>query len=516
MKMQETSSTSQQVNPAVPVQPKRNRWLAGVGATVVVIVLVGLSILVFAQLKQHQTTQTSPTPPTGQWKQVLNGYTLTSLTAARSDPAVVYACAMRESASGVTQSNTNSTTILRSADFGDHWKDIGGSVITGGSCQLAVNSTNSNDVYVVSYGNPMPNPVQLKHSQDGGKTWQTILPVMHVPSLQAPIQWSIQQMQVEGNHLFGIQIIMPRALPAGPPAKYVPFVVPRLATSVDGGHTWTIIDNQFTSQRLGVHSYVVDPNNPSTIYELLGYPLLPINLRSVPTYDPLPIYGLNQELFKTVDGGGNWQSVLTNIPYASQVQLASDNPQVIYVGGSIGPLPLLPNLPRQAYPVAIGTFHLQMSTDGGSSWQNITVPQDMKNIQSWFVSTTGQVYASPTISFSTQPTVIPGTVHPTTPVPAQTVNPQSSVQGNPVGVDVSRPSLMYQPSPIVVHPQDASLAPSQFIRRYDPSTNSWSNVTKPPVNGFMLRLTPVQSASGAVLWFVGVGNNGQTLYRYVV
>ncbi|MGZ3612115.1 MAG: WD40/YVTN/BNR-like repeat-containing protein, partial [Ktedonobacteraceae bacterium] len=180
MKIQETDNTGQQVTPSVPSQPKRNRWLAGIGAVIVVILLVGLSTLLFAQLRQHQATQTSPTPPTGRWQQVLKGYTLISITAVRSDPAIVYACVARGTSNGTTQSNTSTFTILRSADFGDHWQDIGKNVIAGETCQIAVNSANSDDIYTVSYGNSMPDPAQLKHSQDGGKTWETILPLMHV------------------------------------------------------------------------------------------------------------------------------------------------------------------------------------------------------------------------------------------------------------------------------------------------------------------------------------------------
>ncbi len=132
---------------------------------------------------------------------------------------------------------------------------------------------------------------------------------MHVPSLQNPVQWAVQQIQVEGNRLFGMQWLTPRALPAGQAIKSIPYLVPRLTTSIDGGHNWTIIDNQFAFQRLGVHSYAVDPTNPNTIYDLVGFSLFP-NLREVPTYDPLPTIGLNQELFKTTDGGqpGNWYS----------------------------------------------------------------------------------------------------------------------------------------------------------------------------------------------------------------
>jgi hypothetical protein len=516
MKMQENGNAGQQVAPSMPARPKHNRWLAGIGAIIVIILLLGLSILVFAQLRQHQAAQTSPIPPTAHWKQVLKGYTLISLNAGRSDPAIVYACAIRETPNASPPGNTSPITILRSTDFGDHWQDVGGSDIAGNSCQLAVNSANSEDIYAVSYGNAMPNPVQLKHSQDGGKTWETILPVMHDSSLQTPVQWTIQQMQVEGNHLFGIQWIMPRALPVGPPIKAIPYLVPRLATSVDGGHNWTIIDNQFASEGLGVHSYAVDPNNSNTIYDLIGISLPPNNLRSVPTYSPLPIYGINQELYKTTDGGTTWHSVLKNIPYASQVQLAAGNPQVIYVGGSIGPLPLLPGVPRQSYQVEIGSYHLQMSTNSGSTWKNVAIPANMQSIQNWFVNSGGQVYTSPTIPFSSQPTAIPGTVVPSTPVPLPTLNPQSG--GIPsVGFDVSRPSPIYMPMSLVaIRNQTLPVASSQYIRRYDPNTNSWSNITNPPTAGFMLQLTSLQSTGGAILWFVGMGDNGQVLYRYIV
>ena len=204
MKTQDTDAAGQQITPPSPARPKRNRWLAGIGAIIVVMLVVGLSALVFAQLRQHQVGQTAPTPPTAQWKQVLTGYTLTSLVAARSNPAVLYACAIRETPNTPSQSNQGVITILRSADFGDHWQDVGGSAVLGNTCQLAVNPTDSNEIYAVSNVSTSQNPGLLKHSTDGGQTWQTILPVMHVPSLQTPVIWAVQQIQIEGNHLFGV------------------------------------------------------------------------------------------------------------------------------------------------------------------------------------------------------------------------------------------------------------------------------------------------------------------------
>src|SRR5437667_10576755 len=116
-----TGSAGQQIVPSIPDRPNRNCCLAGVGSSIVVVLLVGLSALVFAQLRPHQAGQTSPTPPTAHWKQVLKSYTLTSLVAARSNPAVLYACAIRETPNNTSQSNSNTPiTVLRSADFGDH------------------------------------------------------------------------------------------------------------------------------------------------------------------------------------------------------------------------------------------------------------------------------------------------------------------------------------------------------------------------------------------------------------
>ena len=516
MKIQDTGAASQQVTPPSPSRPKRSRWLAGVGAIIVVILVVGLSALVFAQLRQRQAGQSTPTPPTAQWKQVLKGYTLTSLVAARGNAAVLYACAIRETPGTTAQSNQGVITILRSADFGDHWQEVGGSAVLGNTCQLAVNPTDSNEIYAVSNGSNSQNPGLLKHSTDGGQTWQTILPVMHVPSLQTAVQWSVQQIQIEGNHLFGMQWVTPRPVPVGPPSRPILNLLPRLVTSVDGGHNWIVIDNQFATQRLGVHSYAVDPTNPSTIYDLVGASLFPLEL--VPTNDPLPFTGLNQELFKTTNSGATWQMILNNIPYGSQVQLAAGNPQVLYVGGTLGPLPLARGIPQPSYPIVIGSFHLQMSKSGGSSWQNVAIPADLQSIQNWYVSPVGQVFASPTIPFTGQPTAVAGTAIPATVVPFPTGNPQSSIHGtSTVGADVSRPSPMYRPSSLAaVHPLTTPVASSQFIRRYDSTTNSWSNVTRPPTQGFMLQLTSAQANSGAILWFVGIADKGQVLYRYVV
>ena len=77
----------------------------------------------------------------------------------------------------------------------------------------------------------------------------------------------------------------------------------------------------------------------------------------------------------------------------------------------------------------------------------VAMPSDMRSIQNWFVSSIGQVYTSPTIPFIGQPTAIPGTIVPATPVPFPTGSTS-------VGADLSRPSPIYRPSSLVaIHNQ---------------------------------------------------------------
>jgi hypothetical protein len=498
MKTQHTDTAGTPAVPPSPARSKRKGWLAGIGAIIVVVLLVGLSVLVFAQLRQRQSTTSKP--PSGQWKQVLQGYTITSIVAARSNPSVLYACAMQ--AAVASQNSPGSATMLRSTDFGDHWQDIGSKASIGSTCELAVNPADSNEVYVAgTTGTPQFSAV-LKHSTDGGQTWETIQPVLHVPGVHAPAAWFVQQLRLEGNHLFGLQLILPRAYPIDQPIRAVPYLLPRLVTSTDGGHNWTVIDGQFATQKLGVRSYAVDPTDPNTIYALFGGVLLPIEV-AVPN-DVLPAIGFKQELFKTTDGGTTWHLVLNNIPFGSQAQLASGNPRIIYVGGTIGPLPLLRGQTEPAIPIPVGSFHLQISTNGGASWQSVAIPSDMLSVQSWYVSPGGRVYASPTIPFNGQPTAVAGTAVAVTAVPIPTRIPQNA----------ELPPQ--QNSPSGVHTSGVPAALSQIIRRYDPASNSWSDVTRPPAAGFTLQVTPAQANSGAILWFTGMVDGRTSLYRYVV
>ena len=92
---------------------------------------------------------------------------------------------------------------------------------------------------------------------------------------------------------------------------------------------------------------------------------------------------------------------------------------------------------------------------------------------------------------------------PETPVPLPTGNSQYAELPQEQG---SPPSTATQ-VPVVL---------SRFIQRYDPMSNAWSDVTRPPTAGFTLQVTPAQASSGAILWFGGMVNGQESLYRYAV
>ncbi len=488
MKTQDTNTTGAAMASSPPTRSKGNRWFAGIGALIVVALVVGLSVAVFAQLGQRHGGHGAgvQAPPSGQWVDVLNGYTLTSLAAARSDSAVLYACATR---SGLDRaSNEMNFTVLRSSDFGSHWQDLSSKVVLSAKCQLAINPGDSNDVYAVGAPSNAQSPDALQHTTDGGQTWTTIQPTLHVPGIQSPVAWHIQQISIEGGRLFGLQwVFQGGPQPNASLQPQVSFQFPRLVTSVDGGHTWTALNNQFGTTKQGVRNYVVDSSHPSTIYALVGGFLLPVQPPIVRQGGGPMLadgYGGVDELYKTTDGGATWHLLLKGLPFASQVYLAIGKPDLVYVGGSIGPLPLNRTEPNNPI-AAVGAFLLQVSSDSGTTWHTVPPAPGVTSVQGWFVSSDGQVYAYTANGGAPggQPTAVSGTAVPS----------------------VSTPGTSY-----------ITTAPSSSIQRYDPATNKWSAVTNPPTSGTFLAVTPVDANGGAVLWFMGTSNGKAALYRYVV
>jgi hypothetical protein len=492
MKTQDTDSAG--ISSPPPAR-KRRAWGAGIGALIVVAAVITASVIVFAQLAQRRNGTTQG-PQAGQWEQVLSGYTLTSLEAVRSNPAVLYACAT------LTESPT-ATTVLRSADGGAHWQDVGIKGGFTGTCQLAVNPENSNEVYVVNEPATVSNAAQtnavLRHSANSGQNWETIMPVMHISGVQSALAWHVQQITIAGKQLFGVQTIAsPRYQPQQGVQNAYSVALSRLVTSVDKGHTWVVLDAQFQAASLALRSYAVDPTNTNTIYELIGRPILPVEpADGQPGTSPFPVNGTNGALYKTTTGGTHWQLLLNDLPFGATVKLASNAPQTIFAGGSPSPLPLAA-IRSQAYTLAApaiqgGGFALHISQDGGTKWQSVPDLPESAYISNWLVSPNGRVYlyngSFYTPSSGGQATGVPGTI-----VPAGTTSPGQPIIQVPGTTPTENPSVIY---------------------RYDPGSSDWKTLKPPQKNGMLLAVTASQNNGGTALWFISVVDGKMTLYREV-
>jgi photosystem II stability/assembly factor-like uncharacterized protein len=511
MKMQDNDTTgTQPASRLSDVRPRGKGWLAGFGAIIVVALVAGVSVLVFAQAGQHRGTQTSTTPPAGHWQLVLKGYTLTSLVAVSSNPADLYACATTAPGSS-SSGGSGSVVLLHSTDFGVHWQDLGKAVALSGSCQVTVNAANGNEVYLVTQAGDAQTSEVLKHSTDGGQTWETISPLLHSAGGSSTLPWYVQQLRLVGNRLFALQWTL---LDSRPYAHQPPYgILSRVISSTDGGHNWTVFDAQLNSTHLGTFDYAVNPANSSTIYELLGLPWLPPVLKTAGAADiRSSAIGSNEKLYKTTDGGATWQMLLDNLPFESQIQVASNKPNIVYVGGMFSPLPVAgqPNiLPQQpSYSRAVSSFQLHMSSNGGATWRDVAPPVGLFGLNNWFGSAGGQVILGGLYAAAGSPTAIPGTAVPVTPIPS---TPQAShgihngYPSNATSKDMQAPLSSQAPM----------AAPSPYIQRYDPATNNWNRVVMPPAYGLLVEVTPADANGGTVMWFMGMNNKEVDLYRYV-
>jgi len=504
---------------------RKGLWLAGAGAVLVAVLVIGASAFVFAQSSYMHRQSQAHNLPTGKWVQVLSGYTVSSVVEADSVSSVLYACATRAQLDvplpGLPPNRIGTGnpvyTVLKSIDAGTHWLDVGGKADLGGSCQVVVNPADSNELFAVGAGTSNGQTAGvLKHSSDGGVTWTTIQPVLNLPGSQSgqPAQvWNVQQLSMAGGHLFGVQWIarhVPPIVIQGPPPTYAPPLA-RLVTSSDGGHSWTVLDSQFISTRQEERAYAVDPTNANTIYELVGLSWWPLQPGVTEPNDVLPSVGRDGNLYKTTDAGANWHLILKGLPFGGQVhvQLVRGDAQMIYAGGVASPIPYMAGAPASNMNGAGGSFDLQLSRDGGASWHAVPAIPRQGSMQNWFADTQGEVFADVVNLYAspgTQPTASIATAVAATPVRIPAGTPQSGIPA--LNGDVS---VAAEPTPVV--PGSGTPGFSVSIERYDPIANAWSAFASPPANGVLLALTP-GGTNGDVLWFMGVNKGEQVLYRY--
>jgi BNR/Asp-box repeat len=545
-------------------RPDRGSRRGILGGLLLVVLLGGVTAAIFTQLAGHRGSSLQSTP-TNTWVKVLTGYTISAVENSPSQPNLLYACATRGGNSGgsigIEPGGTYTNppfTILRSADGGDNWTDIGAKAGLAGFCQLAVNPAQPGEVYVVSAPKTVPGsapdqPSFLMYTTNGGQTWSRIDPAAIPRAGQAPLPWSIQDLRVVDGRLFGLiaarQVVLPPSSEQPAPEPASAPSLERLAMSQDGGRTWNLLDSQFQPARLETRGYAVDPSNPNTVYVLVGQPVGPVMYMS-PHSPPLPAYppqpaGVSGDLYKTTDGGGTWMRILANLPFGMNVQLGGSGSSLIYVGGSPSPIPLIAStgvsaVPSQAPqgssaasgpPSTANGFNLRVSRDGGATWQHVPLLPAQIYVDHWLVAPDGSVYVYEGGVYSS-----PGSA---TAVPGSSGSGGGSSGGNPGQVPPEATGIAATPASAAIQPGGSptgmtapTLTPPPLTTnvavrspmmgknlgfRYNPATAKWSQLAMPPVEGTLLAVTAtVSDDSGTALWFVDLSDSGGTLYRDLV
>ncbi len=519
----------------VSSQPhKRSFWLTSLGTIAVAALSIGLSITAFAYWHAPFDKVASRSGSSA-WERVLDGYNIFSITTAPNNLATLYACGipLQPSTSMPYHPRTGMPVLqyalLSSTDSGTHWQEV---TRLNGDCQIAISPTNSNDIYAVALADHTASNGQvnsiLKHSTNGGHSWTDILPTFVANTTQSPIVWQVQQLSRVGNRLFGIQWIPLTQVPPLP-VHPMPPVYPgakntsptiatrltlntsRLVESSDGGYTWTVIDSNLGKTEQETRDYVVSPSDSQTIYELAGmqWP----NYRTPLTPKNMVVGGNNLTLYKTTDGGGTWIKLLENQQNGSKVQLASNDPSHVYVGASIGVVPLASGQSAGQIATVLPHFSLTASTDSGATWYSIKPPTATSLVQNWFVSADGQVYAATGSAPSGQPTVTGGTVM-----------PSSTSQIGPGGYKVGSTSIGAGSSVSSSGSSGGTVSGSPVstggsvtaIQRYDTTNDTWSTVTQTPASSSFVAVTANTTQKKVTLWLMSNANGKLALYKQVL
>lgn len=120
-----------------------------------------------------------------------------------------------------------------------------------------------------------------------------------------------------------------------------------LYKSIDGGQNWSQV--LFVSNQAGIIDLVMDPTHPQTLYAA-SWDRIRNNMEST-------VNGPNAKIFKTTDGGNNWQQLTNGLPVDNQ--------------GRIG-LAMYPGNSNVLYALYVGlnsqVYNVYFTNNGGISW----------------------------------------------------------------------------------------------------------------------------------------------------
>ncbi len=152
--------------------------------------------------------------------------------------------------------------------------------------------------------------------------------------------------------------------------------------STDGGRTWTEMDNGVDDYAEGVtfRGFTVDPRSSDIVYaagELASFAWNNGVVRWGHSFDLTKGF-----VYKTTDGGQNWELIWTGDNLARYVWIDPRDPDVIYVSTGIFDREAANSDPDSLIPGGVGVIK---STDGGQTWQEVNNGLDNLYVGSLFM-----------------------------------------------------------------------------------------------------------------------------------
>jgi photosystem II stability/assembly factor-like uncharacterized protein len=229
--------------------------------------------------------------------------------------------------------------VWKSEDYGRTWNPIFDHESTQSIGAIAVAPSNPNIVYVAS-GEGLHRPDLsvgngIYKSTDAGKTW-THLGLRdgeQIPALAVDPR--------DPNKVFAAVLGHP----------YGPSEERGLYLSTDGGENWKKVISK--DENTGASDVEIDPSNPDVVYASMW------EVREGPWEDGNEFNGTGGGLFKSTDGGNNWQQLMNGLPKdLSQIYVAiapSDSKRLYATVGE-----------------ASGKLGVYRSDDAGDGWTQAT------------------------------------------------------------------------------------------------------------------------------------------------
>lgn len=250
--------------------------------------------------------------------------------------------------------------VWKTEDAGQHWKNItDGYVGTGSVGAVAVSNSDPNIVYI-GMGEHAPRAVMTSHgdgvykSTDAGKSWKHLglKETQHISRIIIdPKNPNIVYVAAQGQ-LYG------RNAERG------------IFKSTDGGENWEKV--LYVDDRTGCAELSIDPNDPNKLYAAMWeHQRLPWQVISG---------GPGSGLYKSTDGGKNWQEMTEGLP-AEKGKMA---------------IAVCPSQPEWVYALIEGNSNeekggLFISKNAGKSWSRISA--DHRLIQrAWYYT---EVFVDP-------------------------------------------------------------------------------------------------------------------------